>query len=175
MLPPKCSLPPSAGKNNQSPKQYFLRNLFSTSRKGEDTMWRNLLVQIFFVASKMCSTNLISEAVSKTFKLAFHQIQSLYDKSHFCSSFKQLLIIENSNSILVRLMQKLFGHLTFPHFPLNHLILIWLLYWIISLNAHLRDNKKYIDFSRNRAFGIINLNTFLYKEQHLTKDSWTTY
>lgn len=121
-----------------------------------------------FVASKMCSTNLISEAVSKTFKLAFHQIQSLCDKSHFCSSFKQLLIIENSNSILVRLMQKLFGHLTFPHFTLNHLILIWLLYWIISLNAHLRDNKKYIDFSRNRAF-------WYHKPKHISLQRTTPY
>ena len=42
----------------------------------------------FLVASKKCSTKLISSAISKTFKLTFHKIQSFYDKSHFCSSLK---------------------------------------------------------------------------------------
>ena len=39
----------------------------------------------FIVASKKCSTKLISKGVSKAFKTIVHQIQSFYDKSHFSS------------------------------------------------------------------------------------------
>ena len=57
----------------------------------------------FIVSSKKGSTKFISRAVSKAFKLIFHQIQTFYDKSHFRSSFKQFKVIENSKSILEKL------------------------------------------------------------------------
>ena len=40
------------------------------------------------------------KALSKAFKLIFHQIQSFYEKSHFCSSFSQFWIIENSKPVI---------------------------------------------------------------------------
>ena len=52
-------------------------------------MYKEPIGASLIVASKKCSTKLISKAVSKAFKLTFHQIQSFYDKSHFYSSFKQ--------------------------------------------------------------------------------------
>ena len=54
----------------------------------------------FIVVSKKYCTKLILKAISKAFKLIFHQIRSFYDKSHFYSSFKQFWIIEDSKFIL---------------------------------------------------------------------------
>ena len=54
----------------------------------------------FNVASKKCSTKLISKAVSKVFQLIFHQIQNFYNKSHFYSSLKQFWVIKNSKHVL---------------------------------------------------------------------------
>ena len=54
----------------------------------------------FIIASKKCSTKLLSKAVSKAFKLIFHQIEHFYDKSHFYKSFNQFWVIENSKPVL---------------------------------------------------------------------------
>ena len=43
------------------------------------------------------------KALSKAFKLIFHQIQSFYEKSHFCSSFSQFWIIEIPSPLLKKI------------------------------------------------------------------------
>ena len=47
----------------------------------------------------------VSKALPKFFKLIFHKMQSLYDKSHFHSLFKQFWFIKNSKLILKKIQK----------------------------------------------------------------------
>lgn len=91
---------------------------------------------------KIWSAKLIPKAVFEVFKLIIHQMQSFYDKSRFYFFIKQYWVIGNSHPVLkklkrliIKLMQKLFRHLTFPHFILNDLTLIWWICWKIFLTS----------------------------------------
>ena len=129
----------------------------------------------FIVASKKCSTKLLSKSVSKAFKLIFNQVQSFYDKSHFYSSFKQFWVIENSKPVLdkiqkINLKSNAKNMSTFDfstlYTKLPHDDLLSVLNIIIDF-AFKGGNKNYIDFSKINAF-------WSNKPKHLnffTKDS----
>ena len=51
-------------------------------------------------------------------------------------------VLRKLKKLIVKLMQKLFQIMTFTHFILNFLILIWLVWWMISLNLHLGEVIK---------------------------------
>ena len=123
-------------------------------------MHKNPIGARFIVASKKCSTKLLSKAVSKAFKLMFHQIQNFYDKSHFYGSFKQFWVIENTKPVLQKIDKinskgnaKTISTFDFStlYTKLPHSDLINVLKYIIDF-VFQGGNKKYIDFSRNTAF-----------------------
>jgi len=138
-------------------------------------MHKNPIGARFIVASKKCSTKLLSKSVSKVFKLIFHQTQNFYDKSHFYSSFKQFWVIENSKPVLdkiekINLKSNAKNISTFDfstlYTKLPHDDLISVLNNIIDF-AFNGGRKKFIDFSKTTAF-------WSNKPKHLnyfTKDS----
>ena len=114
----------------------------------------------FIIASKKCSTKLLSKAVSKAFKLIFHQIEHFYDKSHFYKSFNQFWVIENSKPILEKIEKinnkknaKVISTFDFStlYTKLPHEDLINVLHKIIDF-AFDGGKKKYIDFSSYNAY-----------------------
>ena len=138
-------------------------------------MHKNPIGARFIVASKKCSTKLLSKSVSKAFKLIFHQTQHFYDKSHFYSSIKQFWVIENSKPLLekidkINLKANAKSISTFDfstlYTKLPHEDLINALKSIIDF-AFKGGNKKYIDFSYSQA-------TWSHKPKHskyFTKES----
>ena len=54
----------------------------------------------FIVDSKKCSTNVISKAFCKAFKIIFNQIQNFYDKSYFILHLNNFGFIEDSKPVL---------------------------------------------------------------------------
>ena len=114
----------------------------------------------FIIASKNCSTKPLSKAVSKAFKLIFHQIEHFYDKSHFYKSFNQFWVIENSKPLLEKIDKinnkanaKIISTFDFStlYTKLPHEDLIKVLHEIIDFVFD-GGKKKYIDFSRYNAF-----------------------
>ena len=57
----------------------------------------------FITASKNCSTTLLSDVISKSFKMIFKHVESCYNKGTFCSSYKKLWVVENSFPIIEKI------------------------------------------------------------------------
>ena len=50
----------------------------------------------FFVASSYSSTNPLSDAIPKIFKIIFHTVESFHKKSFFNSGYKKFWVVQNS-------------------------------------------------------------------------------
>ena len=55
------------------------------------------------VALKNCSTDTLSDAISKVFKMIFNHIQSFHGKNLFYIFFKKFWVVENSLPIVTKL------------------------------------------------------------------------
>lgn len=91
-----------------STENSFFANKFGLVPKKQDKflwimywaliMHKGLICGHFIVDSKKFCTKLILKAVSKALTLIFHQMQDLYNKSHYYSAFKQFWATENCKS-----------------------------------------------------------------------------
>ena len=114
----------------------------------------------FIIASKECSTKLLSKNVSKVFKLIYNQIENFHDKSTFYSNYKQFWVVQNSFPVVEK-MNKInqknaarsistFDFSTL-YTKIDHKNLIDVLNSLIDF-VFRAGSKKYIDFSKSKAF-----------------------
>ena len=114
----------------------------------------------FIIASKNCSTKLLSKNVSKVFKLIYNQIENFHLKSTFYSNYKQFWVVQNSFPIVEK-MNKIneknaarcistFDFSTL-YTKIDHTNLIEVLNGLIDF-VFVGGSKKYIDFSKSNAF-----------------------
>ena len=54
----------------------------------------------FIIASKHCSTKLISRSVSLVFKLIYHQIENFHTKAKFLSNYNKFWVLQNCDPVL---------------------------------------------------------------------------
>ena len=85
----------------------FLINL--KLRQNRPTMYctqemkKDLIIARFIVATKKCSTRVISTAVSKAFKLMFYQIQGFYINHISILHFNNFELLKNLSPLLKKL------------------------------------------------------------------------
>ena len=120
----------------------------------------------FIVASSACSSKPLSQAVSKVFKLLFHQVQNFHAKSTFYKNYNRFWVIENSSPIIERLnslnrRKKAQDISTYDfstlYTKLQHSDLVRVLEGIIDFaqkGGRKREygNRKYVSFSKRDAF-----------------------
>ena len=120
----------------------------------------------FIVASSKCSSKPLSQAVSKVFKLIFHQVQNFHAKSTFYRNYNRFWVIENSSPIIDKLSKinnkkgardiSTYDFSTL-YTKLQHSDLVSVLKDIVDFcqkggKNKTDGNKKYISFSRREAF-----------------------
>ena len=54
----------------------------------------------FIIASKHCSTKLISKSISLVFKLIYRQIENFHTKSKFLSNYNKFWVLQNCDPVL---------------------------------------------------------------------------
>ena len=109
----------------------------------------------FIVASSACSSKPLSQAVSKVFKLLFHQVQNFHAKSTFYKNYNRFWVIENSSPIIERL-NSLTSIKRLRISPLTILVLCILSYNILILFAYWRVLSillKKVEEKGNMAIG----------------------
>ena len=120
----------------------------------------------FIVASSKCSSKPLSQAVSKVFKLLFHQVQNFHAKSTFYKNYNRFWVIENSSPIIDKLnnintKKKAKDISTYDfstlYTKLQHSDLVCVLKHIIDFcqkgGGRKEDgNRRYISFSKRDAF-----------------------
>ena len=120
----------------------------------------------FIVASSACSSKPLSQAVSKVFKLLFHQVQNFHAKSTFYKNYNRFWVIENSSPIIERLnslnrRKKAQDISTYDfstlYTKLQHSDLVRVLKGIIDFSQkggrkRENGNRKYVSFSKRDAF-----------------------
>ena len=57
----------------------------------------------FIVASRKCSTKLLSKTVSKVFKLIQSQMENFHEKSKFYNRYRKFWLAQNSDPIIKKL------------------------------------------------------------------------
>ena len=101
----------------------------------------------FIVASRKCSTKVLSKAVTKAFKLIFKQIQSCkFMKSHIFTMIAKIWVVENCKPVIDRLSKI---NTKLAHFSLNYHTKV--LFVLIDFGLNGRSKKK-TDFSLKNAF-----------------------
>ena len=120
----------------------------------------------FIVASSTCSSKPLSQAISKVFKLLFHQVQNFHAKSTFYKNYNRFWVIENSSPIIEQLnslnsKKKAKDISTYDfstlYAKLKHSDLVQVLKGIIDFaqkgGRRKEDgNRKFISFSKMEAF-----------------------
>ena len=113
----------------------------------------------FIIASKYCSTKLISKAVTKAFRLIYQQVEHFHDKSTFYSNYNNFWVVQNSLPVIKKLDRCNAKHnaksiTTFDfstlYTKIPHKDLLEALFFIIDL-VFKGVNKKIIDFSFHQA------------------------
>ena len=105
MLHPIQHMTSSIKKDEMIYDNSYFSNTFGLNPDKKDSSLRKIHKYHIHVHLLLAKQYAVSKAFFKAFKLIFHKMQSLYDKSHFYSLFKQLWIIKNSKPIFKKIQK----------------------------------------------------------------------
>ena len=77
-----------------SEKDLDLPSIYWTPKKHKNPTGKR-----FIIASKHCSTKMISRAVSLVFKLVYRQVENFHSKAKFLSNYNKFWVLQNCDRL----------------------------------------------------------------------------